>query len=215
MNVSVFEPGTIPKGLARSLFRFRYDIQFRELGVKDEDIDATHGTLKDVLDPYAYQIVALDDGAIVGTGRVNIPRDDPPPPRLELLRLEELDADYRRSCAICSRLMIRPGYRNTWTTVDIFAHFFAIVRSQGCKWCVCLCRPESLNMFLRFGFEIHVANIEHPFLGERVAIKYNLQRKNLAQRSIERYIEEKARHIAIRDAMDGSREFEPARFELA
>lgn len=173
------------------LFRFRYAIYVEEMGRKLMHADHSSQTIEDPLDSTGYNMIALEDGHIVGALRANIGTETDFGKYIELYEMGRAGACFPEHVSMTSKFMVSPQHRGGTVAVrlalacfefgcvhDIYFDFMDTNRHleatyQRLGYCAYKGRgvhPEYgdvLPMVLSLTNEQHLRSIHSPYLRVR------------------------------------------------
>lgn len=136
----------------RQLFEFRYGVYVREMGRPQRYADHDAKTIIDPLDENGINVIAFDQGEIVGCVRTNFLREGAAGDYEEFYRLNALTGAQRRSTSICTRLMIEPSRRRTFTTFGVMRAVYEFGLQNGIDANYIDCNEHLVDFFLKFGY---------------------------------------------------------------
>ncbi len=103
----------------RKLFRFRYAIYVEEMGRKPKCADHSSQTLEEPLDSTGYNMIALEDGQIVGALRANIGTETDFGEYSELYEMGRAGAWFPEHVSMTSKFMVAPQHRGGTVAVRL------------------------------------------------------------------------------------------------
>jgi predicted GNAT family N-acyltransferase len=134
-------------------FRLRHEVYVEELGLRHLATSGD-GRLRDEADATGRVLVAVSDGSVVGTLRLNLGADAP------------IAASYRRELQldpflavvpeahvmICSRFVLSPEHRGGLVPFHLFARAAEEAASAGVELVFLDCQPHLIRLYYALGF---------------------------------------------------------------
>ena len=193
MRIEIISPQDFTSKTADKVYRFRYENFVVGAHMPDSYADHDRHMLYDPLDAMGHQVIAFDtDNKVIGVVRINTVAAGLSDDIVALHQLSELDPRFATRCAISSRLVVDPAYRNTTMPANLAVGGLKVMRRHGCSWCVICCDPQNVPFFNKLGFERFVDEIQHPDFGASALMKYNVASPPVDGKKIARYIAKQA-----------------------
>jgi len=157
----------------RDLFAFRYRIYVEEMGRPQRYADHTQKIIVDPLDDSGINILAIDDGEIVGCVRTNFLRDGSVGEYEALYGLDRLSPGEREQSSICTRLMVGPSRRRSFVTFGIMKAVYEYGMARGIYLNFIDCNEHLVPFFQKFGYRL-VGRKAHPEYGDVYVLRLDV-----------------------------------------
>ncbi len=150
-----------------AIYRLRYDIYVEEMGYKFAGTDHQGRRLVEPIDRPVHQLIAEDDGEIVGTAQCHWGGDAAfTDEERRIYRLDDFAPIVgQEGIAILSRFMTRPGYRRGELPAILLDGIFAFAIARGARLIFADCRPHLINAYLRLGFRAYAKTYNGSIAG--------------------------------------------------
>jgi GNAT superfamily N-acetyltransferase len=148
-----------------AVYRFRYLIYVEEMKRKQVYADHVRRRIVDPLDEGAINLVAWSGEEVVGTLRINFPRDSFIGQYEEFYEMGSVGEDHPQHTSINTRLMVAPHVRNTGLGLSLGLASYAYGAPLGIKWNFIDCNDHLLPFYLGLGYIAHAPKAEHPEYG--------------------------------------------------
>lgn len=149
----------------RDLFEFRYRIYVEEMGRPQRYANHATKTIVDPLDESGINILAVDQGEIVGCVRTNFLRNGSVGEYDRLYGLDRLSTAQRDEASICTRLMVGPSRRRSFVTFGIMKAVYEYGIARGIYLNFIDCNEHLVPFFQKFGYRL-TSREQHPEYGE-------------------------------------------------
>ena len=133
------------------LGQLRYEIYVREMNRPQKYADHQTQTIIDPLDATAVNLVALVEGAMVGTQRVNFLADGRAPFYEDFYEIDTHPDHVNRS-SICTRFMALPEYRGTSIPMKLAVASYVEGLKRRCRFNYIDCNAHLVSFFERLGY---------------------------------------------------------------
>lgn len=158
----------------QAVYAFRYSVIVTELQVMVPTANRERRTVADPEDQTGHLFAAFEDGAVVGTGRVNFLRDGLVEPHATLLGFTKLSRAERDVVSVSSRYLVAADRRGSTVAGRIMHVWYPFCRAAGVEWDYILVKPELGGMYRRLGWLPYGAPVRHPEVGEVVPMRLHL-----------------------------------------
>jgi GNAT superfamily N-acetyltransferase len=160
VSIRLFDAAACPA----AVFRLRYEIYVEELNRTQLYACRETRTIRDPLDEFAHHAVAFDGEQAVGCVRINFAREGDLGRYLDLYEIAKLTAAARETACICTRNMVRAGYRKTGVSVRMLKEIYKFGMESGMTACFMDVNPPLEGLFEKFGYKF-LFRKEHPEYG--------------------------------------------------
>jgi GNAT superfamily N-acetyltransferase len=159
---------------ARAVYRLRYDVYVDELARTQRFADHDAREIVEPLDRDAVLLAAYDDGAVVGSVRVNYARDTDLADYAALYRMYEDGAAHPTHTSVTTKMLVAKPYRNGPLGYRLAAAAYTIALRDGILYDFIDCYPPRLPFFERLGYQVRGQAV-HAEYGEvtvmRIAVR--------------------------------------------
>lgn len=131
-------------------------------------------TVVDPEDQSGHVFAAFENGAVVGTVRVNFLRDGLVEPHATLLGFTRLPRAERDIISVSSRYLVAADRRGSMVAIRTMYMCYLFCRAAGVEWNYILVKPELGDMYLRLGWLPYGALVRHPEVGEVLPMRLHL-----------------------------------------
>lgn len=150
-----------------AVFRLRYDIYVKDMGLFGDQADHAKKVLRDSYDDTARSVIAIKEGVALGTMRIYWGGDAPFHPQLRqsyaLHKFEGIVSDSQ--ICIAERLMVLRHMRGSLLTYNMFLYVYNFLLANGMELVVLDCEPHLINSWLRLGFRPFAPPISYQGVG--------------------------------------------------
>lgn len=157
----------------RRLYAFRYRIYVEEMGRTQKHADHRTRLISDPMDRTAHNLVAWRDDEIIGCVRINFARDGGLDYYRELLRMDGAGAAWPHAVSLCTRLMIRPDWRNSPLAIRLSVAAFELGLWGGIRFNFIDCNDHLADFFARIGYVLTHRPV-HEEYGQVNAMRFDL-----------------------------------------
>lgn len=148
------------------LYRFRYSIYVEEMNRVQHDADHERKWIRDVLDENAYNLLAIRNGELVGTIRINLTRDGPIPYYTEFYQIYEQPDVTIDNASIVTRLMISSRFRKGGLALRLIMEAYSFGIYRGIRFNFIDCNDHLVKFFEAFGYRNYIGVAVHKEYGE-------------------------------------------------
>jgi N-acyl-L-homoserine lactone synthetase len=160
-----------------SVYRLRYRIYVEELRWTQHYADHIQRQIIDPLDNAAHQIVAWQNGRLVGFVRLNFCSEMDVGYYDQLCQMNQVADDHPRATSLCTRLMVIPHLRGSPLAVRLCSFCYAFALERGIKHNFIDTDDHLVPFFKRLGYVAHAPKAEHPEYGWVKPMHLNLHDK--------------------------------------
>lgn len=135
----------------REVYRFRYRIYVKEMGRDQKTADHENQMLSDQLDKTALILMAVADGEVVGTARMNFSSDTVLPEE-ELYEFSKFEALHPGRVSLISKMIIDHRYRRTRLFLQLCERMSIESIRRSTRRVVIATGNHLVGIFARVGF---------------------------------------------------------------
>jgi len=150
-----------------AVFRLRYDIYVKDMGLFGDQADHAKKVLRDSYDDTARSVIAIKEGVALGTMRIYWGGDAPLHPQLRrsyaLHKFEGIVSESQ--ICIAERLMVLRRVRGSLLTYNMFVYVYKFLLANGIELVVLDCEPHLINNWLKLGFRPFAPPISYRGVG--------------------------------------------------
>ncbi len=156
------------------IYQFRYKIYVDEMGRKQIYADHQRKTIIEPLDETGYVFGAFENGAVVGTLRVNFAKESDLGYYEELYKMRSVGNSHPDHTSIITKLIVDNNYRYGRLTIRLAQAAYILGLKNGIKFNFIDCNQPLVEFFSFFGYELYTANVIHPEYGEVIPMICNV-----------------------------------------
>lgn len=138
--------------LKEAVYRFRYDVYVAQMGRRQIHADHVRRTVIEPLDETGRTLVALRNGAVVGTIRSNRASEDALDYYRTLYRLRDFGFGDLSRIQITTKLMVRPDLVRSGVSMRMIQVYAADTARTGVEVDFIDCNRPLIPMFERMGY---------------------------------------------------------------
>jgi len=157
----------------RAAYRVRYEVYIEEMGWETEYADHETRLLEQPLDQSGEIWIALADGVIVGTLRINLGCRSDLGFYPEVYSLGDLGVSPAAMGIVTNFVMLRP-HRNLAIAMRLVRAVFATAVHAGIQMALLDCEPRMVRLYSWLGFEVHKEDFVHPYYGPGICMKMDI-----------------------------------------
>jgi hypothetical protein len=148
------------------LFRFRYAIYVEEMGRKPRHADHSSQTIEEPLDSTGYNMIALEDGQIVGALRANIGTETDFGEYGELYEMGRAGAWFPEHVSMTSKFMVATQHRGGTVAVRLALACFEFGCLQDIFFDFMDTNRHLEATYQRLGYHAYKGRCVHPDYGD-------------------------------------------------
>lgn len=157
------------------VFRLRYEIYIEEMGWKSACADHARRMLEQPLDASGAIWIAVSDGKIVGSLRVNYGTPADLDFYADAYDLHSF-LDPASSAAIVTNFVIHRAYRNLSVAMQLVRATCAFLLGVNVGLALLDCEPGLTRFYKWLGFEVHKQDFVHPHYGPGICMRMDVMR---------------------------------------
>lgn len=157
-------------------FRIRYEVYVEEMGWETEYANHDTRQLEQPLDAAGKIWIAVLDGEIIGTVRINIGSGCEIGYYGDIYSIDSLPESHGTMApvGIVTNFVMRRAYRNLTIAMQLVRAVFAMAVRAGVRIMLLDCEPKMARLYTWMGFEIHIADFVHPQYGPGICMKMDV-----------------------------------------
>lgn len=159
---------------AHAVFRLRYDVYIEELERTQRYADHARRTIEEPLDRHGKLLAAWDDDRLVGTLRINYPRDCALDEYERLYDMTRVGAAHPYHTSIVTKLLVAADYRNTTLAYRLSMAAYRQGLEDGILFNFIDVYPNRVAFFELLGYRVHVPETHHPEYGSVVIMRVDM-----------------------------------------
>jgi hypothetical protein len=153
----------------KQLYQLRYKVFVEELGRPEKYADHELKEIKDPLDEIADNMIAVDEGRIVGAMRFNFCSQIKDSLYKDVYRLDKFGSFYPDYISINTKLIVTSEKRHRNVALELAMTLYTN-RVSKVNFNVIDCYPFMVPFYLKFGYRFYTSNVIHPEFGEVVSL---------------------------------------------
>lgn len=150
----------------RRLFRFRYAIYVEEMGRHPKHADHSAQTIEEPLDSTGYNMIALEDGQIVGALRANIGTKGDFGEYTDLYDMSRAGPWFPEHVSMTSKFMVSPQHRNGTVAVRLALACFEFGCLNEIYFDFMDTNQHLEATYQRLGYRAYKGRVVHPEYGD-------------------------------------------------
>ena len=155
-------------------FRIRYEVYVEEMGWDSKYANHDRRMIEQPLDATGEIWIALLNGKIIGTIRINVGRSEDLGFYREVYSLDSLPASHG-AIGVLTNFVMLPAYRNLGIAMQLGRTAFSMAVHKGMRIAFLDCEHRMVRFYAWMGFEIYKADFVHPHYGPGVCMKMDVE----------------------------------------
>jgi Acetyltransferase (GNAT) family len=155
--------------------RVRYEVYIEEMGWDSQYANHQSRLLEQPLDKTGEIWIALSNGEIVGTVRINVGSGSELGFYSDAYSLDSLP-ECRGIAGVVTNFVMRRSHRNLTIAMQLVRAVFASAVRAGVGLIFLDCEPKMARLYAWMGFEVHNPDFIHPHYGPGICMKMNISR---------------------------------------
>ena len=150
----------------RKLFRFRYAIYVEEMGRNPKHADHYLQTLEEPLDATGYNLIAVEDGQIVGALRANLGDETNFGEYIELFDLWRAGTWFPEHVSLTTDFIVSPPHRDGTVAVRLALAWFEFGLAHDCFFDFMDTNEHLETTGQQLGYRAYKGRVVHPDYGD-------------------------------------------------